>query len=728
MTGQTNLRANKLLISLLLLMGNWSASLAQTTVVPQPFREIVLKSDTIAYSLSQHYLPYGNEYYLFFNVENNEETWEIQLYPTEAPQKIESVQLQPSPEYSLVDSLIFVNNSYFRGRIKFNNLTETRSLSLILRIRRQGQAAQLPNTTPANAEIKLLPFFKTTLNREPEETELFEDEEQTLDISGKHLFNVQTDGNWATASNVDYRLTQDVNTLRLQVRPHTIGRSTLTIKPKTLRPFLNAAGDITTALPPLVYRFNVKPNRLNYANADRKVVYFDPAAREGDEIQFENNRNFSLKKTYRIEDQEESGGRLIAELYTVSQLANSNKILCRIRTYALHRTSEGYLYIKDGDKNRMVTNFNILEKPRIDRITLMHEGQDWTGNMNVYPAENLEVKIEGTGLQSSTFSFDGAADSRRDSARSSDEVTFYRLNVPVDIAKRKITVFMNKRGTPYELNVREYQRPADFDFVAVNYGEENIPMTDERLNKPLFYESTIRDVNIVFDGNKIDEGGKLYGKQYLNIEIRVTGNRNELVDLQQINNVVVCPGEQSPRYPFYDLNDCRKTAISLNDVLTRKTYTMDPFTQIQITVSHNESKQGATGFSRRSKIFIKRKINLDLQVSFPAGLLEKRFDQAGYGNLSGISTAVLAQLSFYDPNRFGQFRPYKLGAGFIAMNAFNFSENANIRRDIGIVLLASLLPIRSGSKFSIPLYAGGGYLLKESAWFIVFGPGIQFNF
>ncbi|MFN6946799.1 MAG: hypothetical protein ACK4ND_17765, partial [Cytophagaceae bacterium] len=117
-----------------------------------------------------------------------------------------------------------------------------------------------------------------------------------------------------------------------------------------------------------------------------------------------------------------------------------------------------------------------------------------------------------------------------------------------------------------------------------------------------------------------------------------------------------------------------------------------------------------------------------MQVSFPAGLFVKRFNQEGFGNLSGISTAVLAQLSFYDPERIGRLRPYKVGAGFIALNAFNFSDDPNVTRDIGVVVIGSLLPIRRDSKFSIPLYAGGGYLLKNSSWFIIFGPGIQFNF
>ncbi len=87
---------------------------------------------------------------------------------------------------------------------------------------------------------------------------------------------------------------------------------------------------------------------------------------------------------------------------------------------------------------------------------------------------------------------------------------------------------------------------------------------------------------------------------------------------------------------------------------------------------------------------------------------------------------MMAQFSFYKNKKVAKAKPYKFGAGFLAFNAFNFSEN-NTSRDIGVVVLASLypLPSKDRSRLSFPLYAGGGYFLSESKWFLLFGPGIR---
>jgi hypothetical protein len=112
-------------------------------------------------------------------------------------------------------------------------------------------------------------------------------------------------------------------------------------------------------------------------------------------------------------------------------------------------------------------------------------------------------------------------------------------------------------------------------------------------------------------------------------------------------------------------------------------------------------------------------------VSFPAGLLTKRFNQEGFGTLSGVSMAIIAQFSFYHPRRIAKFRPFKFGAGFLALNAFNFSENSN-NRDVGVVVLGSLYPLQGKArKLSFPLFLGAGYFLSEKQFFYLLGPGIR---
>jgi hypothetical protein len=47
-----------------------------------------------------------------------------------------------------------------------------------------------------------------------------------------------------------------------------------------------------------------------------------------------------------------------------------------------------------------------------------------------------------------------------------------------------------------------------------------------------------------------------------------------------------------------------------------------------------------------------------------------------------------------------------------------------VQRDLGIVILGSVVPVRTGARLTFPLYLGGGYLLTKGTPFLLFGPGI----
>ncbi|HAA16876.1 MAG TPA: hypothetical protein DCE41_36255 [Cytophagales bacterium] len=123
-----------------------------------------------------------------------------------------------------------------------------------------------------------------------------------------------------------------------------------------------------------------------------------------------------------------------------------------------------------------------------------------------------------------------------------------------------------------------------------------------------------------------------------------------------------------------------------------------------------------------------QRVNLQLEVSFPAGLLTKRFNQPGIGNLTGISTAALVQASFYQPGKINKLSPWKVGGGFLALNALSsLTDNAE-DKDLGVLGMVSFYPINSDSKVKFPLHAGLGYLFKNNTVFLVVGPGVQVNF
>ena len=127
-------------------------------------------------------------------------------------------------------------------------------------------------------------------------------------------------------------------------------------------------------------------------------------------------------------------------------------------------------------------------------------------------------------------------------------------------------------------------------------------------------------------------------------------------------------------------------------------------------------------------MIIKQKFtSIDLQASFPAGLLIKHFGTKGIGELSELSIAFVAQMSFYENDAIGKAKPYQVGAGILALNVFNLTSS-NSQPDIGAVAIGSVLPLKTESKLNFPLYFGFGYMLKSSQWFTLIGPGIEFNF
>jgi hypothetical protein len=441
---------------------------------------------------------------------------------------------------------------------------------------------------------------------------------------------------------------------------------------------------------------------------------------EAIEIELDYHPSIRLGKTYRLEKQQEEGGLLIAEIFTRSTLTNG-RILCWLRPYNQHRQSEGYLYIKDGDVAKYITNFSITPVTKVESV-MAAKGNESRGQ-SVYPGEQVEIRLQGDGLHKANFSFDGLADVRTDTlVRGENEVLFY-ARVPLDIKKSEVAVLSYGQPTGHSLKVKEFQAPHPLDFITVSI-EDQPDRVLTGIDKTVFIDHTLDDIVIAFNPQLIDGNNRLYGKQYLIIDIQVTSN-NTLVDRRTLEKEVICPGENSPRFDQYDRKDCRSGNISLNQLLRRKTFDLDDWSTIEITVRHDPMQHGGQGYTKRAEFILRRYTSFDLDVSFPAGLLTKRFNQEGFGTLSGVSMAIIAQFSFYHPRRIAKFRPFKFGAGFLALNAFNFSENSN-NRDVGVVVLGSLYPLQGKArKLSFPLFLGAGYFLSEKQFFYLLGPGIR---
>ncbi len=693
---------------------------AQTTPPPtlsSIFRDITLQSDTFIFQYPQDTITYRQETHLAFYYSSEEQVVAVRLTPMDkAYFSKRSIGLAASADYDLLDSILWVNDSYFQFRLRFRGISKSDFLHLTFIVTGNERTHHLP--------LRLFPYTRTTALFYTGNDDLYIGEEKSFELITNNLYNLKLDGVWYKQGNVEYRLTEKDGMGYISIIPNVTGTQRLRLAFATHKPYLNDARQIRYTLEEQEFTFIARESRLRFLRIEQREIIREQDNREGVEIQIDNDRHLQIHKTYRIEDREERGGPLVAELYTVRRLSN-DRMLCLIRPYLYHRISDGYLFIKDGDDPKFITNINILPEARISKISILREGQKWTTERSVLPGETVEIRLEGEGLSQARFYFEDLEDVSSDTITRNDKVANYVVKIPLTIRKSAIEIYNQGKRTGMSLTVREYERPRPLDFVYIDYGEG--PMAANTLNQLVLYPHTIRDVVLSFDAAKIDRGEQLYGRQILEIDVRITGSRNELVELLTINTVEICPDETSPRAAFYRSPSCNRQGIPLNSRLSRKTHSLDDWSKIEIIIRHKRERYGGEGYSQRIEIVRQKLVTFDIDVSFPAGLVIKKLGVDGFPGLGGISLAMLAQFSFYDKEQVRRFKPFKLGAGFLAQNAFNF--NPDVRdRDLGLVVLGSLYPIRKEAKLNFPLYGGAGYFLNQSKFFFLIGPGIRVNF
>ena len=317
-----------------------------------------------------------------------------------------------------------------------------------------------------------------------------------------------------------------------------------------------------------------------------------------------------------------------------------------------------------------ITNLNIIPKPQIKSIQLLREGADWTANLSVHPGETVELRMEGESLQKASFEFEGVTNITLDTLIHNEYVATYVLNIPIDIYSRTIPIYNHGEKTGFELKVQEYRRPREFDYITIEGNGFNRQVNT--VGATILTPEVIQYLTLKFDNNKIDSEGELYGQQHLNIMVTLRGRNNELLEIKEFEDIVVCPGPFSPRDGFYRGN-CSPNVINVNNYLNKKTYDIESWSKITVEITNDKNVYGGAGYKKTVEIIYEKYWRFDIEVSFPAGLVTYGSESAG--NLTGISMAMIAQFSFYQKNRINRLQPFKVGAGFLALDAFNFSEN-----------------------------------------------------
>lgn len=684
-----------------------------------PLAEVILRIDTMEYSRATSTITIGNEKKIAFEYNDPDEVCELILnFSKDIPGPLPT--LVPSGDFSIIDSLAYFHNGQYKAKIRFTDLTRSEFLSVRLRFNSSVDSGSL-------TEIKLFPYTRTSVYFYPPADELYIGEEKIFELVSDNYENVKPIPEWQNYNGIDYRVSSRLGQLRLHILPKGLGEKNLRFQLTTYRPFLDSTGNVSYKLPAVEHTFMVRQSRIRFANIDKnEIILNDTTRTTGILIQMDNIPGMEMQKTYRIENQEEPGGGLIAELFTKNPLTN-NRILCILRVYNYHRESDGYLYLKDNDIPRYLTNFSIIPATDIKKINMLHEGQDWTTSLSAGPGETVDIMIEGNSLNKGNFRFEDVEDLSPDTSLRNDRFIRMKVKIPLSVNKRNLVLFHNGNPTGYSISVKEFQEPRDLDYVTLNYGYGDKTLTE--LRGLLMSPKTIGDIVIDFNRNRIDSQEKIYGKQYLKIGIKITGKNGELIEMRDIDNIVIVPGEKSPRSSFYDRRDETTTALSLNKFLRKKTYELEDWAKIELVLENSWEKYTATPFRKEIEIYIQKQYKFDIDVSFPAGLLINTFDKSAsgsqYQNFGGISMSMMAQFSFYDQERPGKYKPYKIGAGFLALNAFNLSSDPAVSRDMGIVVIGSLYPTRKDVKLTFPLHMGGGYKLNEGKWFILIGPGIS---
>jgi hypothetical protein len=669
--------------------------------------------DTMMFNTRDNLAVYNGENHLYFHFNEENPVCEVRVYPYR-DDLFSRLKLIKSNDYTVLDSMVNINDDYYRFKVRFRNLYNADFLNFTFAVSNSDSSEISMEVIP------LLPVTTTTVEFIPPNNELFIGEEKVFPLITDNIRNIWIDNIWTTDNLINYRITEEGGKMYLHLISRNYGFQMLELQIKTKRPLLTEFGTLSYDLPVIREEFMVRRSRLRFLNIDREYIIHDPQNLSGYEIQMQSNPSFNPGRTYRIENQEEPGGALIAELFVKSNIDNG-RMLCILRPYSLHRINQGYLYIKENDQSMFITNLDIIPKPQIKNIQLLREGEDWTTNLSVHPGETIELRMEGESLQKASFEFEGVTNITLDTLIHNEFLATYVLTIPIDIYSRTIPIYNHGEKTGFELKVQEYRRPREFDYITIE--GNGFKRQVNTIGNTILTPEVVQYLTLKFDNNKIDSEGELYGQQHLNITVTLRGRDNELLEIKEFEDIVVCPGPFSPRDGFYRGN-CSSSVINVNNYLNKKTYDIESWSKITVEITNDRDLYGGAGFKETVEIIYEKYWRFDIEVSFPAGLVTYGSESAG--NLTGISMAMIAQFSFYQKNRINRLQPFKVGAGFLALDAFNFSENDD-NRDLAIVVLGSLYPTRKDKKLTFPLYFGGGYKLNAEEFFFLIGPGIRIS-
>jgi hypothetical protein len=204
---------------------------------------------------------------------------------------VKSISLEKSEDYVILDSLSFVNEQYYRTRIRFKDLANTEFPALKINVVRNNSRQIL---------IPLLPFSDAYATLNITEGDLYIGEEKRFEILSNNLANLKIDQRWQKNEKYEFRyLTQD-DKVFLVILPLASGKVDLHFTPEFKKPNYKE-GELHFKGETQSFELQVRGSRLSFVLFDVLEIVWNPGQREGVEVQLDSHRDLLLNRTYRIE-------------------------------------------------------------------------------------------------------------------------------------------------------------------------------------------------------------------------------------------------------------------------------------------------------------------------------------------------------------------------------------------------------------------------------------------
>jgi hypothetical protein len=690
-----------------------SAAWAQVDQEPLPFSDIQIQIDTAYFSLQRDALDLHGRQYLRFKYQEEQTVAEFLFYPRR-PYGVKRMEILPSIDYDQIDSLIYVGNRYFRARLLFPSLSQSQTPTLQARL-------YYTNSDTIDTVIPLFPVSDPEVSLFPGEKVLFIGEERIFPLQTPLPSNIRPIPNWRKTASAAYRITLKDGQPQLHLIPLEFGSQTLSLPFQSYRPSADESDNLTYEHYIEPFDIQVKRGRLQFVALSNDIFELGKNDREATRrVNFNRQLALSLKRTYRIEDRETLGGRLIAELYVEDMLSNTD-MQARLRLYDYHLRSEGPLFIKAQDETLLKTNFDVIFPPNVLEVAIRPQDSTWTEALSLRPGESFDLRLRGESLQRARYLLEDLENlGKSDSVSRTEELLFKDLKIPEGTKAREIRLMQDDIYTGFSLKIREFRRAHPLDYVQLHLNADTLDWEGLPRTRSIF--TSLSRLQLQFRRDSIEQDYPFFGPQYLRVEVEVTDDKGLLLAPQKVKEICLCPEETTPRAEAYQRFPCYQGPVALEKLIDRPLSDLPAYTQVYVTLAHQDSAYQQNKARKQIRIVLRKKYKFGFEATFPVGIIMKRFNVAGSEPLQAVGFAAMAQLAFYRRYALNELKPFRISAGMMSIDVFPLDGDAPLR-DWGISAFMSLYPIDSQKRWNIPLYLGGGYLIEGKSAFFFFGPG-----